>query len=306
MKILVADDSAVSRRALESLLSGWGYNVIVAESGTEAWEILQQADSPRLAILDWMMPGMSGPDVCRQVRAAMRPYYTYLILVTSRSEKGDVVAGVGSGADDYLVKPFDAGELRVRLGTGMRILRLESELLAAQEALRDQATRDALTKIWNRRAILEILERELARCTREKQPLGIVMADVDHFKEVNDQYGHLAGDIVLQDVAHRMQNSVRPYDAVGRYGGEEFLLVLPGCDRDAVFGKAERIRSSLEDTGVGFSGNNISLAASFGVTSVFECRNCSASAVIRTADEALYQAKQRGRNCTVYLDHASC
>jgi len=306
MRILIADDSSESRRVLEALLSGWGYQVISAKSGTEAWGILQHPDAPRLAILDWMMPGMSGPEVCRQVRSALKGYYTYLILLTSRSEKGDVVAGVGSGADDYLVKPFDANELQVRLGTGMRILRLESELLAAQEALREQATRDALTKIWNRRAILEILERELARCMREKQPLGIVMADVDHFKLVNDQFGHLAGDLVLQDVAHRMQASVRTYDAVGRYGGEEFLLVLPGCDKDAVFTKAERIRTSVEEMAVGFSGSTVSVTASFGVTAIFQCQNCTAPEVIRTSDEALYQAKQRGRNCTVFLDCTTC
>src|SRR5579863_8051229 len=198
MKILIADDSIVSRHLLDATLRRWGYEVVVACDGNEAWQILQSENAPKIAILDWMMPGLTGPEVCRRVRATAKDkdIYTYILLLSSKSQREDLIEGMESGADDYLTKPFDQHELKVRLRPGTRIIELQQELIAAREALRDQATRDFLTHVWNRSSILDILQRELERGRRDKQPLGVILADLDHFKAVNDNYGHFAGDAV--------------------------------------------------------------------------------------------------------------
>src|SRR5277367_3955497 len=207
MRILIADDSIVSRHLLDATLRKWGYEVVVACDGVEAWNYLQAEDAPKLAILDWVMPGLTGPEVCRRVRehAHDKDAYTYILLLTSKSLKEDLIEGMEAGADDYVTKPFDRHELQVRIRAGKRLVDLQAELLAAREALRDQATHDSLTHIWNRNAILDLLTRELARGARENLPLGIVILDLDRFKSVNDQYGHLAGDTVLREAARRIQ-----------------------------------------------------------------------------------------------------
>jgi diguanylate cyclase (GGDEF)-like protein len=297
VRVLIADDSVVSRRLLEAVLRKWGYEVTVVANGTEAWEILQSDDTPRLAVLDWMMPGLSGPEVCRLVRQKAGRQYTYVILLTSRHEKEDLIVGMEAGADDYLVKPFDNNELRVRLRPGQRIIELQAELLAAQEALREQATRDSLTKLWNRHAIFEFLSQEIARSYREGVPLGVLISDIDHFKKINDTHGHMAGDAVLREVAVRMRAAVRTYDAVGRYGGEEFLLILPGCDCETALLTAERMRENLQQSPIRLpEGTLVTVTASFGITSLPRGRQTSPETLVRLADEALYQAKQQGRN----------
>jgi len=300
MKVLVADDSTISRRLLEAALRKWEYEVVAASDGAEAWELLKQEDAPRMAILDWMMPGLSGPEVCRRVRERPNEHYTYLLLVTSRNHKEDLIEGMEAGADDYITKPFDQNELKVRLGPGQRIVALQDALLLAQAALREQATRDALTKTWNRRTILEILGRELDRGAREKRPLGIVIGDLDRFKNVNDTYGHVTGDVVLAEVGQRLLNSCRSYDSVGRYGGEEFLLILPGCDAEAAECQAQRMRIELERREISIEDQELEVTCSFGATSIPGGRHATAEKVIRTADNALYQAKDRGRNCVVF------
>ena len=243
MKILIADDSIVSRHLLEVTLTRWGYEVVSASDGDQALEILQRDDPPTVAILDWMMPGMTGLDVCRSVRKRAREPYTYILLLTSKGLREDLIEGMESGADDYISKPFDQNELNVRLRAGTRLVELQGELVATREALREQATKDSLTCVWNRSSILDILDRELARSAREGGPVGVVLLDLDHFKSINDNHGHLAGDAVLQEAAWRMRDSIRPYDAIGRYGGEEFLILLPGCDEESTFGQAERLRT---------------------------------------------------------------
>ncbi len=298
MPVLIADDSPVSRKILEASLRKWGFQVVSVGNGAQAWEALQREDAPRLAILDWMMPGLSGPEVCALVRQQRRRYYTYLLLLTSRHEKEDVIAGMEAGADDYLVKPFDSNELKVRLGPGRRIVELQTKLLEAQDQLREQATRDGLTKLWNRHAIFDILLRELARSQREKSPLGIVMGDIDKFKSINDTYGHMAGDSVLREISQRIQASVRAYDAAGRYGGEEFLVVLPRCDAEQTFVTAERIRNSIQGLPVDLGGRLLDVTSSFGVTSLPGGLAATPERLIRVADEALYEAKKQGRNRT--------
>lgn len=300
-RVLVADDNIVSRRPLEVALRKWGYEVVPAASGTEAWRILQEETAPRIAILDWMMPGMSGPEVCMMVRKLKREYYTYIIMLTSRSEREDFISGMQSGADDYLVKPPDFNELTLRLGPARRIVEIETELLRVKEELKVRATRDALTSLWNRGATLELLVREISRVQREHSPMGLVLVDLDYFKKVNDSFGHLVGDSVLRETAIRMLGTVRPYDSVGRYGGEEFLVILPGCDLEAATVKAEALRHAVADAPMHIGACTVHLTASFGVTSLSGGPAIPPDLVIERADSALYMAKHAGRNCVVPL-----
>ncbi|MGI8742934.1 MAG: GGDEF domain-containing protein [Bryobacteraceae bacterium] len=296
MKILIADDSIVSRHLLDVTLRRWGYDVVLASDGTQAWEILQGGDAPRLAILDWMMPGMTGLEVCQRVRQSAREPYTYILLLTSKSLREDLIEGMESGADDYISKPFDQHELKVRLRAGTRLVDLQAELVGTREALREQATKDSLTSVWNRPSILDILKRELARSTREANPVGLVLLDLDHFKSINDTYGHFAGDAVLQEAAGRMRDSIRTYDSIGRYGGEEFLILLPGCDEQITFGQAERLRSHLCENNLAAHDLSFRITGSFGCTSALPGSQVTPEALIRKADEALYLAKRLGRN----------
>src|SRR6201996_8188981 len=229
MKILIADDSAPSLAMLRKSVAKWGYDVVTAENGLEAWKILNQADPPQLAILDWVMPHMTGPEVCRKVRETLREPYTYILLLTSKNSKGETVEGLESGADDYIVKPFDQHELQVRLRTGKRIVDLQLDLLRAREELRERANKDLLTMLPNRSAIATALEQEIARCHRDRRSVGVILLDIDHFKRINDTYGHFVGDAVLRETANCLRHNVRPYDHVGRYGGEECLVALPNC-----------------------------------------------------------------------------
>jgi diguanylate cyclase (GGDEF)-like protein len=269
---------------------------MVACDGAEALELLQREDAPGLIILDWMMPGMTGVEVCKRIRERDSEPYTYILLLTSKSQKEDLIEGMDAGADDYITKPFDQNELQVRLRAGTRLVDLQSQLLKAREDLRDQATRDSLTRLWNRSSILNELGRELARSEREARPLGVVIVDLDHFKHINDTYGHLAGDAVLREAARRMQNSIRQYDSIGRYGGEEFLILFPGCSQDDCFAQADRLRRQLGQTEMAVNETSLRVTASFGVTIAMPGENWSQEALIRRADEALYVAKKSGRN----------
>jgi diguanylate cyclase (GGDEF)-like protein len=303
MRILIADDSIVSRHLLDATLRKWGYEVVVATDGIEAWNYLQAEDAPKLAILDWVMPGLTGPEVCRRVRekAHDKDAYTYILLLTSKSLREDLIEGMESGADDYLTKPFDQHELKVRLRAGTRIIDLQRELVSAREELREQATKDFLTRIWNRSSILDIFQRELSRGARENRSVGLVLADLDHFKSVNDTFGHFAGDAVLREFARRMQSATRPYDAVGRYGGEEFLIILPGCDPSCTANQAERMRASLANEAMSINDKPHQVTCSFGATCWCPGTDPSSDALIRVADNALYLAKGQGRDRVVSL-----
>ena len=309
-RLLIADDSLVSRHLLETTLNRWDYDVQSVADGEAAWNLLQQDDAPDLAILDWVMPGLTGPEVCRLVRQQEREKYTYLILLTSKSLKEDLIEGLESGADDYVTKPFDQHELHVRLRAGMRILELQAELMAAREVLRvqaielrEQAEKDPLTKLWNRRSILELLERELARIQRQDTPLSLIMLDLDHFKSINDTYGHLAGDEVLRETGQRLKAAVRQYDSVGRYGGEEFLVVMPGCGSADIEKQAERLRLCLCQPPMKVGDLELTVTGSFGATLALPNYRATQQEMVRVADEALYLAKRAGRNRVHTIRH---
>ncbi len=290
MKLLVAEDSSLYRMTLKRLLEAWGYDVVLAADGDEAQRILNSDDSPRLAILDCLMPGMSGLELCEQIRARTRDY-VYTILLSSADQESDVLKGFELGADDYLCKPFKEIELRTRLKVGERIIRSHEKLALAHEALKFEASHDFLLRIWNRRAIIELLGKELSRAKRSRTSFSVLLADLDFFKHVNDTFGHLVGDDVLRSAAEQMSSAVREYDHVGRYGGEEFLMVLPDCTTEAAREVAERVRQAISNQPLA---NEVEITVSIGISQWRfgqEIRD-----LLRQADAALYKAKQSGRN----------
>ena len=297
MKILIADDEYMSLHLLRSTLERAGYEVTAVDNGVAAAELLCRADGPRLALLDWMMPQLDGPGVCRLVRQSRSQQYVHIILLTSKNSKQEIVAGLESGADDYLVKPFNPEELKARLRTGLRILQLEDSLVEARENMRYQATHDALTTLFNRGIIMDLLSRELARSTRERDCTMLLLGDVDHFKQINDTRGHMVGDEVLREVSRRLLAAVRAYDYVGRYGGEEFLVVLNNCDPDDVMARAEEIRLAVGQTPVATAAGPVPVTMSFGVLMSRDWGAQSAEELLGKVDAALYEAKHAGRNC---------
>ncbi len=295
-KVLIAEDDPISRRMLQAFLAKSGYEVVAVADGLEALRMLEGDNAPSLAILDWMMPGMEGPEVCQRVRQIPDRPYVYILLLTALNQKGDLLQGLESGADDYLTKPFDAQELRARLRVGQRILDLQESLIAARDELRFQATHDILTGVYNRGVVLEAVQRERSRQVRAGGSFGVILADLDHFKQVNDTYGHLSGDAVLKEAARRMAHCVRSYDTVGRYGGEEFLILVPSADASGALGLAERIREALRSSPVETVSGSVSITASFGVAVSTERAPLEAEAMLLHADDALYRAKERGRD----------
>ncbi len=297
MRVLIADDDPVSRRLLQVTLSNSGYETVMAVDGREALSILDQEDSPRLIVLDWIMPHLDGVEVCRAIRRRASEPYLYIILLTIKGQQREIIEGLEAGADDYVTKPFDLLELKARLRAGRRILELQEQLIASREQLRFEATHDAQTGLLNHATILETLRKEVQRAARERTPLSAIIVDLDHFKSVNDRYGHMAGDTVLREVARRLQASVRPYDSVGRHGGEEFIVITPGCSSEKATALAERLRHAVCCEPIQDPAGSISVTASLGVSSALEAKG--AEQILRAADEALYKAKMLGRNTVV-------
>ena len=288
-RILIAEDDSVSRHFLTNFLVKWEYDVTVTTDGTQALRVLESDDAPRLAVLDWMMPGLDGIQICKKVRERSEQPYIYILLLTARSQKKDLLQGLEFGADDYLTKPFDAQELRARLHVGERILNLEDEL-------RFRATHDTLTGIPSRGVALEAISREHARQVREKSSFGVILADLDHFKHINDTYGHLCGDAVLKEAARRMTGCARVYDTVGRYGGEEFLTVVVSADESISLALAERMRIAIESQPFATDFGELRITASFGAAASGSAGLTNPKSLLQLADEALYRAKLKGRN----------
>jgi len=291
VRILLVEDSAIERRQIGAYLREWGLDFQAVDNGTEAWSILQSPDAPNLALLDWVVPGVEGIELCRKIRAlGINGTYTYTVMLTAKDRKCDLLTAMEAGADDYLAKPVDPSELRARILVGKRILDL-------QQSLRFAATHDFLTKLLNRAEILASLKRELARSERDGKPVAVIMADVDHFKRINDSLGHAAGDSVLKELAQRLQSDLRPYDLAGRYGGEEFLLLLPNCGLQTALRRANEIRTLVGRDMIVSASANVPVTASMGVTASNPAQDWTIEDLLQQADSALYHAKQSGRNC---------
>ena len=294
MNVLIAEDDIISCRALEKNLRDWGYRIHVTKNGEEAWEIIKNGGI-RLAIVDWGMPKMNGLELCHKIRNEYQPReekYLYIILLTGRDLEKDIITGLSAGADDYITKPFSYMELKVRIQNGARII-------ALQDIQLQKANTDSLTQLWNRKKILEILEEELNRNFRENIPLGVIMLDIDNFKTINDTYGHLIGDEVIIEVASRLKKKIRSYDKIGRYGGDELLLILPGLGRQDAKNIAERLRQSVCAEKIQTEAGALNITVSLGVSIFDTASRPSTKKMIEESDLALYVAKGRGRNIAV-------
>ena len=291
MKVLIAEDDPITRRLLEANLNKWGYDVLVTSDGSEAWEAMQKPEAPNLVISDWMMPNMDGLELCGNIRAMEKSGYTYFIILTAKGRKEDIIEGLEAGADDFLIKPFDQEELKYRVKIGERIIRLEHRIL-------ELACTDALTGVLNRRAFMEKMETELHRSRRTSSSLSLILTDIDYFKKINDNYGHQVGDLVLRRFSEELSESVRPYDFVGRYGGEEFVICLPGANALQSRSVAERMRKKVEEMKIipPDDPQPSSITASFGVASYRLKSEDSLDSLTGRADEAMYRAKREGRN----------
>jgi diguanylate cyclase (GGDEF)-like protein len=294
VRILIADDDLTSRLILIGVLRKHGHEVVATEDGTEAWEAMRGPDPPALAILDWMMPGLSGVDVCRLVRGLGTERRPYLIILTSRGEKTDIVAGLEAGADDYLAKPFDPGELRARVDVGRRMIDLQDRLREAHEAVAHEAMHDPLTGVLNRRAFGDILTRALSEQRRDRAGLALGICDVDEFKKINDAHGHQAGDEALVGLVRMLEGTLRGHDVVSRFGGDEFVVLAERIGDGDVAALFERMRAAVAAEPIDTNAGAVQVTISFGVASWQE--NDTESRLFARADEALYRAKSEGRN----------
>lgn len=297
--ILIAEDDPVSRKLLEKVLVKAGNKVVSVENGQKALELFNDKFFP-IVLTDWMMPEMDGLELCRAIRKNTYPGYVFIILLTAKDSKDDIIRGLRAGADDYLTKPFSHAELIARLNTGKRVLELERSLKDANEEIRILSITDPLTGTYNRGYMTERLPQEIKRARRYSRALSIILCDIDHFKKVNDTYGHLVGDRVLKDFAQCIRHSIRQdVDWTARYGGEEFLIVLPETDVNGASVMAERLKSELSQRVTETQGKQISITASFGVTGFSPDtpdEMISPEAMVSKADKYLYQAKREGRN----------
>jgi diguanylate cyclase (GGDEF)-like protein len=304
--ILVVDDDIVSRTVVEKHLKKAGFQVATAANGQSALKAFDDHFFP-IVLTDWMMPGIDGPQLCRLIREKQTEGYVFIILITSRDSKTDIVSGLESGADDYLTKPIHPAEMVARVNTGIRILKLEKSLKKANEEIRMLSITDPLTSCFNRGYLNEHFPHELNRAKRYSHPLSVVLVDIDHFKRINDTYGHQVGDEVLKKFASCIQKEIRKkIDWVVRYGGEEFLIVLPETLRSGAFCMAERVRESVASMEMMIGNHNLKVTASFGgacATFQNKCfQNTTMDQLINQADEQLYRSKREGRNKSYVID----
>jgi two-component system chemotaxis response regulator CheY len=295
VRVLVADDSAVSRKLVEQTLSGKRYSLVFAKSGRETVDLFAE-HHPALVIVDWIMPDLTGIEICKHIRTKTQASYTYIILLTGKSEKASVVEGLAAGADDYLTKPFHPEELIARVGVGLRIIELQREIEVKNAMLQELALTDPLTGLPNRRAIEDWASRQLSGAARHGFSFWVALADLDHFKAVNDTHGHDAGDTVLKAFSQILKTKSRRSDICGRIGGEEFLFVLTHATKEDAKRVIEFVRAELEATEFNFNGNSPTITASFGLAGFTGTRAPDFSRLVAQADLALYSAKRMGRN----------
>jgi two-component system, cell cycle response regulator len=295
LQVLVVDDSPVCRKLVQQALKQETYEMLFAESGAEALKLYER-HAPSIVITDWMMPDFSGLELCQRIRADLRRKYTYIILLTSISEKDNVVKGLAAGADDYLTKPFDPAELIARIGVGRRIVDLHREIEAKNQLLEGMAHTDPLTGLPNRRAIEDWAARQLRGAARHGFPFWVVLADLDAFKSVNDNYGHDAGDAVLKAFAEALKEHTRASDLCGRLGGDEFLMVMTHVGEEDIQPTVDHFREQFARQEFCFEGKKARVTASFGIAGFHGKGEPEFSALLRRADKALYGAKHAGGN----------
>src|ERR1700687_1190042 len=294
-KVLVADDSRLYLKVVEETLSEKQHVVLFAKSGREAIDLFSE-HQPSLVITDWMVPDLSGIELCEHIRNHSRQTYTYLIILTGITEKNKLVKGLAAGADDFLTKPFHSEELLARVGVGRRIVELHRQLEAKNRLLEELALTDPLTGLPNRRAIEEWATRQLSGAARYGFAFLVVLADLDHFKAVHDTHGHDAGDKVLKKFAEILKTNSRRSDICGRIGGEEFLFVLTHTTQENAVMVVERMRAELEAAKFDFDGGSLTVTASFGLAGFQGTQAPDFNRLVSQADTALYAAKRTGRN----------
>lgn len=289
-RILIADDKAVNRRLLKSMVAEMGMDSIEAQDGEEACNILKREDAPQIVLLDWVMPKLNGLEVCKRIalERSQSQKYRYIILVTSKDKDDEISEGFLAGADDYITRPFNRNELRMRLNVGVRIVQMQRDLLKLLHW-------DPLTNALNRRAALERLDEEIKRATRSQSPLSIAMLDIDHFKQINDTHGHLVGDLVLKEVVTRIFHALSSYDLIGRYGGDEFILLFPNTELADATHICSHIQNAFTHNPIISADLKLFVTVSIGVTS-HSSESDLADTLIHHADDALYKAKRQGRN----------
>jgi two-component system, cell cycle response regulator len=293
MKVMVVEDGRTSRMMLKSAVERLGHDCLTAADGTEAWELFR-AEGADVIISDWLMPGIEGPELCRLVRAHAGPY-TYFVLLTAFGDRGHALEGMQAGADDYLSKTLDVDDLHLRLIAAERVSALHKQLAEQDARLRALAEYDQLTQLANRHKSTEMLTHLLALARRQHVPLSLVVVDVDHFKQVNDRFGHATGDEVLRRFGAILRRSFRDEDVVARWGGEEFVIGMYGMGAGDGVTRLYRVLDAVRhEVFNALDGAEFEVTFSAGVAE-FPRNGFDLQGLYRSADEALYAAKEAGR-----------